>query len=172
MAFNPTTLDTSSGVLFKFQFDKIPHVDFFSYSVNIPGITGGEVIQPTPIYDIKLPGDKLVFEPLIVNFLVTENLQNYKEIYDWLLGIYYPNTTDQYTELITKDRNKTKMQNKYGDAHMFVLTNKMNPIARIKFIEAYPIALSPLTYDSTVTDTVPLTCDATFNYTYYTMEIL
>lgn len=172
MPFRPTTIDFTQPALFKFKFDKIPHAEYFSYSVNLPGVSAGEIIQPTPIFDIKLPGDKMMFEPLLINFLVNEDLKNYREILEWMKGLYKPETTEQYRALTRKDPGKSPKQNMYSDAQLFILTNKMNPKIVVTFYDCYPIALSSLQYDSSITDVAPLTTDCTINYTYYDIDVV
>jgi len=130
------------------------------------------VIQPTPTFDIKLYGDKMTFEPLLINFIVNEDLKNYREILEWMKGIYKPETTEQYKALINKDPLKTRRQNLYSDAQLFILTNKMNPLIKVTFYDAYPIALSPLTFDASISDITPLSTDCTLNYTYYSIEAM
>jgi len=170
MPFTPTTLDLTNGQLFKYQFDKIPHVDYFAYSVNLPGITGGEIIQPSPLLDIKIAGDKLIFDPLVINFIVNEDLKNYIEIQDWMFGIYKPLDTTQYRNQLVKNPNLTNNQNKYGNCTLFILSNKQNPIVKVTFHDCFPTALSPLQFDSSITDAVAMTCDVTLSYFYYTIE--
>lgn len=164
------SFDTTNPALFKFAIDKLPTVEFFSYSVNIPGITAGEIIQPTPIFDLKLPGDKMTFEPLVVNFIVNEDLSNFREIVNWMTGLYRPQTTEQYKALVTERPDLSHAANKYSIAHMYILTNKMNPIVDVVFYNVFPIALSPLTYDASISDPTPITTDATFNYTHYEIK--
>lgn len=171
MSTNPSSIDQTNSALFKFQLDKIPNVVYWSYSVPLPGITFGEVIQPTPFLDVKRPGDKLVFDPLTVNFIVQENLANYIEIYNWLIGIGKPESFDQYRTWTTQG-GKSSKQNIYSDAILTIFSNKYNPIVRVKFIDCFPTALSPLTYDSSMTDVTPITTDATFSYSYYKIEAL
>ena len=83
----PDKLDYASPVQFRFKILKIPNVEFFVQSVNIPGITLGSAQQTNPLYDIPLPGDKITYASLDMSFLVDENLNNYKEIHDWILGL-------------------------------------------------------------------------------------
>ncbi len=70
----PDKLDYASPVQFRFKILKIPNVEFFVQSVNIPGITLGEATQTTPLKDIPIPGDKLNYASLDLSFLVDENL--------------------------------------------------------------------------------------------------
>jgi hypothetical protein len=45
-------------------------------------------------------------------------------------------------------------------------------VAKVTFIDVYPTALSPLTYDASITDVTPITTDVTLNYSYYKLEAI
>lgn len=169
-SFRPTTPDFTQPALFKFVFSRLPHVEYFCYSANVPGVNGGEILQPTPIFDARMAGDKMTFDPLIVNFIVNEDLANYNEILQWMFGIYKPLSTQQYRQLVRKDPGKSEKENKYSDADLFILTNKMNPIIKVHFVDVWPLTLGPLTYDATISDVAPITVDCTFSYMYHTIE--
>lgn len=180
MAFNLSTVDYTNQALFKMQFDKIPNLTYLSYNVTIPGISLGEITIGNQVIDYKVPGDKLTYEPLVLNFIVQENLKNWIEIHDWLTGLGHPNETAEYKRFVEgkapgmhpSARTKTEKQNKYGDAQLFILSNKLNPIIKVTFIDAWPVSLSPLTYDASMTNSEPTTCDVTMNYTNYRIESL
>jgi len=172
MAFNPSSFDQTNPALFRLIFNKFPNVEYLSYSVNIPGVSLGEIIQPTPLLDLRLPGDKLTFDPLTLNFIVQENLANYIEIYNWMFGIGHPQSLDSYKSIARSSPNNSNRVNIYSDATLFILSNKQNPIAKVTFVDVYPTALSPLQYDASVTDVVPITTDVTLNYSYYKLEAI
>jgi len=172
MAFKPDSIDQTNPALFKLVFNKFPNVEYWSYSVNVPGVTLGEVIQPTPLLDLKLPGDKLTYDPLVLNFIVQENLANYIEIYNWLFKIGHPETLDSYRSIARANPNLSNKANIYSDATLLILSNKYNPVAKVTFIDVYPTALSPLTYDASITDVTPITTDCTINYSYYKLEAI
>jgi hypothetical protein len=172
MAFNPSSFDQTNPALFRLIFNKFPNVEYLSYSVNIPGVSLGEIIQPTPLLDLRLPGDKLTFDPLTLNFIVQENLANYIEIYNWMFGIGHPQSLDSYKTIARSSPNNSNRVNIYSDATLFMLSNKQNPIAKVTFVDVYPTALSPLQYDASVTDVTPITTDVTLNYSYYKLETI
>ena len=64
----PTKLDYASPTQFKFSILKLPKVEYFCTSVNVPGISLGETTQATPLKKIPIPGDKLTYEPLQMTF--------------------------------------------------------------------------------------------------------
>ena len=71
-----------SPVGFKFSITKIPKVDFFSNSAEIPGINLGVAMQPTYLKDIPVPGDKLTYDDFSLEFFVDENLENYLQVHN------------------------------------------------------------------------------------------
>ena len=105
----PTKLDYASPTQFKFSILKLPKVEYFCTSVNIPGISlGGNPSQATPLKDVPLPGDKLTYEPLSMTFLVDENLENFQEIHGWLVGLGFPRDHREFRNLLNQEDKKEK----------------------------------------------------------------
>ena len=77
----PTKLDLASPQQFKFSIIKLPKVEYFCTSANVPGISMTSALQQTPLKDIPVPGDKLTYGDLEISFMVDENLDNYREIH-------------------------------------------------------------------------------------------
>ena len=95
----PTKLDYASPTQFKFSIAKLPKVEFFVSTVNIPGIQLGSGTQKTPLLDMPYPGDKLTYGDLNMTFLVDENLENYREIHGWLVGLGFPKDHTEFKNL-------------------------------------------------------------------------
>lgn len=64
--------------------NNLPNLSFTIQSHNLPGLELPAPKQPTPIVDIPQMGDKIKNEPLQVTFIVTEGLENWLEIRDWM----------------------------------------------------------------------------------------
>ena len=90
-----------SPIGFKFTLSKTPKVTFFSNSSRIPEISLGTALQPSYLKDIDIPGDKLQYGEFSLRFLVDENLENYMSIHNWLTGLGYPETTEQFKKATT-----------------------------------------------------------------------
>ena len=165
--FQPSTYDFQNPTLFRLVFSRIPNVAYESYSANIPGITLPEATHVTPTRNIPRFGDKIVFEPLVVNFIVQEDLANWREIHAWMMGLGKPYSTAQHKTLVDSGESY------YSDASLMIMTNKSNPVIKVKFYDCWPTALSPLSWDAGAGDaTEPITADVTFNYSYYEFETL
>jgi hypothetical protein len=183
----PTKLDYASPTQFKFNIIKLPKVEYFCTSVNIPGISLiGDLTMPTPLRDIPLPGEKLNYRPLSMSFLVDENLVNYREIHGWLTGLGFPKSHTEFATLQAsgEDRYPTTTSNissevgqpKYGpgseggiysDAILTILTSKNNPVMEVRFSDVYPTSLSGLSYDQQAEDVAYLNATIEMEYKLY-----
>ena len=181
----PAKLDYASPIQFRFKCTKLPEVEFTCQTANIPGVTLGEGVMPTPLKDIPIPGDKLSFGSLDINFLVDENLNNYKEIHDWLLGIGFPQNHTQFQNLQATGQDRfpgstrsttvvdsstpqpLKEGGIYSDATLTVLNSKNIAKTEIRFQNVYPTSLGGLSYDVKLTDVDYLQAAVSFNYMYY-----
>jgi hypothetical protein len=171
----PTVLDYASPVQFRFTINQLPKTQFFVTAANIPGINLGDAVFPTPLKSIPVMGDDLVFENLEVTFLVDEQLQNYREIHNWMVAIGFPKSRQQFTAFRNENNDRlperggsTKSdQSMFADATMTILTSKNNPILEARFNNVYPVALSALQYNSQEADIAYLTASVTFQYSIY-----
>ena len=184
----PTKLDYASPTQFKFSILKLPKVEYFCTSVNIPGISlGGALSQATSLKDIPLPGDKLTYEPLSMTFLVDENLENFQEIHGWLVGLGFPRDHIEFRNLLTSGndrfptRNASNISSEAGktkfaaadagptlsDATLTVLSSKNNAQVEVRFRDVYPTGLTGLQYDQQAADVDYLTATVSFNYLIY-----
>ena len=187
----PTVFDYAAGTQWRLAFNRIPKTTWFCTAANIPGITLGESSYPTPMTDMFVTGDKLTFETLNITFLVDEELQNYREIWEWLVGIGAPKQHPQWTEALTKGDGLTTSftavgsdddmtvrdaavnkatsteKNLYSDANLIIYSSKNQPKVEVKFSDMFPTSLSGLDYTQESTDVEYFKATATFRYMYY-----
>jgi hypothetical protein len=160
-----------SPIGFKFTLAKEPKVTFFCNSAKIPEINAPTLVQPSYLKDLDVPGTKLIFGDLTIRFLVDENMENYMAIHNWLTGLGFPESAQQYRDFIAPgdgeiDRN-IDILNSYSDGSLHILNSNYNPTATVKFKDLFPVSLSSLDFDSTSQDIQYFTADATFKYTVY-----
>ena len=85
----PTNLNYLSPVNFDLLINKLPKTRYNCIGATLPGVNFNEAIHSTPLsIQSYLPGDRITFDPLIVRFLIDEDMGNYKEIY---IVFYYIN---------------------------------------------------------------------------------
>lgn len=152
---------------FRFILNRTPNVNYFTYSVPIPTLTLGEIDTENPNVRLPFPGDKLRFEPLTIRFRVDEDLQNFLEIHNWLLSLGYPE--DIKKSGYGKGAYNTSGE-VYSDGSLIVLTSNQNVNFRVNFKNLFPISLTELNFDASLTDIEYLEATATFRYATYEIE--
>jgi hypothetical protein len=167
-----------SPIGFKFILTKIPKVDFLCQTAMIPSISMGSAQQPSYLRDIPVPGDKAIFEDLTLRFLIDENMENYLQIYNWIIGLAYPETLEQFANLrkldqipqpVTPNDSYQKFA-EYSDATLQILNSNFRVNRQIKFKNLFPVSLSTLDFDATNRDYNYFTATATFKYSGYEIQ--
>ena len=181
----PSIMDYASPVQFRFKCSKLPKVEFFCQSANIPGIGLCEAEVDTPLKTMPFPGDKVTYQDLAISFLVDENLENYKEIHDWIIGLGAPQNHTQFSDFrgLSSDRFPgTSSSNAitgqatadplpeggmYSDATLTVLNSKNIAVTEIRFHNIFPTSLGALSYNVQASDVNYLQTNVDFSYMYY-----
>lgn len=156
-----------SPVGFKFTLAKNPKVAFFCNSAKIPEITLGTEIQDTYLKTIDVPGDIITYGDFSLRFLVDEDLVNYMEIHKWITGLGFPETAQQYKDLITNEDDIQDPKRGFSDGSLYILDNNYNTNVIVKFKDLFPISLSSLDFDSTQENPQYFTASVIFKYTVY-----
>ena len=175
-----------SPIGFEFKIGKIPGVEFFCQTAAIPAISMGVANQPTRLNNIYQPGDELYYEPLYLKFLIDENMKNYYQVHDWIRRITTPVTSQEFTYNTLDDRGDDRYPNYYRDrknlpvwgdnqwkcdCSLFVLSSNYQPVAEFIFKDAFPISLTTLNFDATVTDITYFTAEVSFRYNYFNYKV-
>ena len=145
---------------------RLPNVQFFTQSVNIPGVSLQFIEQPNPFKPIPVPGDKISYGDLPLSFIIDESMNNYIEVFNWMKGITFPDNYDQYKDLKNSE---------YGiltDISIVVMNSHKNPNIEIQFQDCFPVSLSDVTLDTTQTDIVYPQATVTFTFKSFTITQL
>lgn len=159
-----------SPIGFKFSLQKKPKVDFFANNASIPGINLGVAMQPSPLKALPVPGDTLTFDDFSIRFMIDEDMENYLEIWNWLCQFGFPRDFYQYQQLLNEDeRNPGKQTAISGmsDGSLIIYNSSYIPNIRVDFKDLFPISLSPIQFDSTMTDVTYASAEVVFKYTIY-----
>ena len=152
---------------FKFTLAKYPKVDFFSNSARIPELSLGTAIQPSYLKDIDIPGEKLTYGDLTIRFLVDENMENYMAVHNWLKGVGFPETPQQFKDQTTDSDGIRDEKEVFSDGSLHILSSNFQDVAIVKFQDLFPVGLTSLEFDATETDINYFTAEATMRYTVY-----
>ena len=139
------------GFTFKIDQTNFANLEYFCTQVTFPGISLAEVQVPYRGVNLAQTGDRMVFDDLAIRFNITENMENYLELFDWMHNIINKSDAEDY---------------KY-DASLLIMSSHNNLVKTIKFQEIFPTALSTVEFNSQALDVEYLQADVSFRYTLF-----
>jgi hypothetical protein len=103
-----------------------------------------------------------------VKFILGEDLSSWINIHEWFRSFAAPQGFDQRNYL-SEIQNQYKKQDlkSYSDGTLTVLSNLNNPIIRVHYHNLFPISLSDITFDTTLSAETTMTADASFAFEYF-----
>ena len=145
---------------------RLPNVQFFTQTVNIPSLALQIIEYPNPFKPIPVTGDLLTFGDLPIAFIIDESMNNYIEVFNWMKGITFPENYDQFKNLKNSE---------YGlltDISIVIMNSHKNPNIEIQFQDCFPVSLSDVTLDTTQNDVVYPQATVTFAFKNFTITKL
>ena len=187
----PSTYDYASPNQWRINFDRLPLTTWFCTNANIPGVSLGEAQYPTPLSDMPISGDKLTFETLNIQFIVDEELKNYREMWEWIVGIGFPKRHSQYANILSGNklndnfpgatREAAPIQTDkgtslsespiYSDANLIFYNSKNIPKVEIAFKDIFPTNLGGIDLVVDAGDVEYIRVDASFRFMYYEFKL-
>lgn len=151
-----TTTDLFSTNRWQIVMERFPATEFFTNRVPIPSVTLGTTIQATNCeVDIKLPGDKLEYEDLILSVQLDEHFQGYCEILSWINWAV---------------KNENNNEETFSDISIMLNTVHDTTSKVLTFYNCFPYTMSNIMLDHTETEDQILTYDVMFKYTHFDIK--
>ena len=151
----PQNRNFLTPVGFKLDLELFAGVDFFCQSASIPEISMSFAQVPTPYRNIPIAGSGGVdFGDLQVRFIIDEDLVNYTSVHNWIRKFG-----------LSDGRADEKDQ--YSRALLHVLSSHNNTNHIVEFTNLFPVSLTGVPFDASITDIEYLTADVTFKYEKY-----
>jgi len=156
-----------SPIGFQFSIARYPKVSFFSNKAGLPEIRLGGAEQANYLKQIMHPGDRVEYGELNIEFLVDEDMLNYTLIHNWITGLGFPESPQQFKDITTNQKGEDDMKIQYSDGTLAILNSNYNTISRVKFWDLYPTSLSTLEFSATDADINYFIASTTFSFLYY-----
>lgn len=128
-------------------------LSFKLQNASVPDVNLSGAPFPTRTVDIMVPSNKLNYDPMPFNILISEDLREWIEIYKWM---------DDWTRM-SKQADTT--------AEMTILNTTNQPIARFIYTGVWPLLLGGLQYSMIDQERV-LTCNLTLMFDEFQVENL
>jgi len=136
------------------KLDLFEGTDFFCQMANVPDINMPFTEVPTRFRPVPvIPGGGVSFGDFSVKFIVDEDLKNYNSIHDWI----------RRNGRADDDKN-TPQEPEYSNAQLHIVTSQYNPAFVIDYRDIFPVALTGMQFDATMTDAEYITADVTFKH--------
>ena len=153
---------------FQFSLSKHPKVDFFCTSARLPEINLQLAQQSSYLKDLDIPGEKLTYGDLSLKFLVDEDMTNYMAVHNWLTGLGFPESAQDFVDLTTDaDGVTNQLEEQFSDGSLSILNSNYRVNSIVKFRDLFPVSLTSLEFDTSATDIQYFTAEVTFKYTIY-----
>lgn len=155
-----------SPASFTISIDRMPNVEFFTQGISIPGVSGTPIAMATPLRTMYQPQDQLNYDDLTIQFIVDEQMNNYKEVLRWMEGLGAPESTKQYADY---DKNNATLA---SDISVVITNSHKNPNIKFTFKEAFPVSIGGIELNVNTQDIAYATCDVTMRYESFIFETI
>lgn len=159
-------LSLLSPVNFTFSISQLPNVNYHLNAVNLPGVTSTALAIPTPLNPVYTSDMTFEQEELNITFKVDEEMSNWLEIYNWMLGISMPTSSTQRTLLVESGQFD---KNLASTGLLTIYTNSKNPQFTFVFDNLFPLSVGNIEF-STNTSETEVECSASFRYDSYSLK--
>lgn len=175
----PVTYNFLRPTAFRFSIKDLPNVSYTCQAANLPGLQLGTTMQPSPFIDIPIIGDKNTFNDFTIRFIVSEDLSNYKELFEWMIALGFPNDYTQYKGFTGSRLTRFPFHIDihggtefvaYSDGVLTILDSNNKPSHNIILYDMFPVSLAALDFDVTQTTIEYFTCVVSFKYKTFTIE--
>ena len=145
---------------FQLELENFKGVDFFCQSANIPDMTMPFTDVPSRFRNVPIvPGGGVTFGDFQVTFIVDESLTNLLSVQKWIKA----NGNDG------SNPANVPAAPQYSKGQLIVTTSNYATNFVVNFTGLFPISVSGLNFDATLSDQQYLTATAVFKYHFYTI---
>lgn len=153
---------------FVFTLKRAPNINYFIQKANVPSMMAEAASIKTPFTNIPDPGLKPTFGNFNIDFKVSEDMDDYFELYNWFTAITDPDSGTLYKVL--EDKPFYTGESIKSDISLIVLNSVKKPNLELTLVDAFPVFISDLEFDTRDPDVVFITASATFAYRRFYLD--
>ncbi|MBE8233513.1 MAG: hypothetical protein HAW67_07220 [Endozoicomonadaceae bacterium] len=177
-----------------FRVDRLPKLSYHCQDVQFPAVFFGDASLATPLQNTPVPGDKMFYDSLKLEFSVDDKLFNYKELYKWIIAMGFPQDNTQYENFIQGKRIQNEAARNANDADTRLRQNQTNgppnisidvfqnlysrgvlqfldanklPASTVIFVDLFPVSLTMQNVSSTVGEVAYTQAVVEFKFQHY-----
>lgn len=147
---------------YRFIIAEMPKLEYSVTKVTLPSFGYDSPLEQNNRFTlIKHPGNRIVFGPLELDFLVDENMDNWLEISNW---IKRTSVADDYAEVLENTKKH------FTQGTLLITNSAMVPNLEVTFYNMFPISITGFEFNSGVQDLTPWSSTVSFAYDYYDIK--
>ena len=151
----PSNRNFLNPIGYLLKLEKFEGVDFFCQGANVPDINMPSIDVASPFRNLPIvPGGGITFGDFSVRFIVDEDLVNYNSLHKWMRD----------NGNADKMARTTPEKDIYTDGQLHIVTSQYNPAFVVDFKSLFPVSLSNLQFDATISDVEYITAEVTFKH--------
>ena len=150
---------------FKLVIDRTnyPNLDYFVQDFTHAGVIMNSAdLAFRKVAAVPMPGDKLTYNEMLANIILDEDMKSYTEMHDWMRRVL-----DQDNVNPSQRFQNAALPPSSADITLSILNSSNQPIVRIKYRDAIPVALTDIQFQTTGGGDSFLTFGASFRFTYF-----
>ena len=139
----PSNRNFLNPIGYLLKLEKFEGVDFFCQGANVPDVNMPSIDVASPFRNLPIvPGGGVTFGDFSVRFIVDEDLKNYYSIHNWMRD---NGNADQMAR-------QTPEKDIYTNGQLHIVTSSYNPAFVVEFKDLFPVSLTNLQFDDTISD--------------------
>ena len=151
----PSNRNFLNPIGYLLKLEKFEGVDFFCQAANVPDVSMSTVEVASPFRNLPIvPGGGVTFGDFTVRFIVDEDLVNYNAVHKWIRDV---GNADQM-------KRTTPEADILTNGQLHIVTSQYNPAFIVEFRDIFPVSLSGLQFDATITDVEYITAEVVFKH--------
>lgn len=141
---------------FKLEFPRFPEFNYFVTETELPGLSMAGTDTPYKNNYTSMPSNSIMYDPLNVTMIVSEDYSNYNRIRLWMHEV----------------RNTEPVVDVLQDFTLTILNSNKNPYMYVTFYGGYPTMIGAIPLMTGTTDEMPAMCSMTFRYEFYDVKFV
>lgn len=133
-------------------------MEFFTQRAMVPSISTQPIQQPTRFNPVFRTPDVVNFSNLDVTFIVDEQMNNYMEIFNWIVSSTMTENHSRFESL------SNSPEGLFSDISIMILNSKKNANIEVSYKNCFPISLSDIQLNTTESDVTYPEATVTFQY--------
>ena len=128
---------------------KFANMEYFCVQLNHPSVSLAGAALPFRGSSNAVAGDRIEYGTLDMRFQVSEYMENYIELFNWM------------------KQNHGNDNFEKADVTLTILASSNTPVKQIRYVDAFPVSIGSIDFHTQNTDVEYVTVDASLQYSYF-----